>query len=188
MVGFFSALEKFSGAMRKLGWLLILIGLIAFVFPLGFGKITVFVLGLFLVAGGFLRLMFAIFSPSLGSLLLRYLFGVLMVIAGLWLLFHLNAGLATLTLVLAIYFLIDGISSIVYSISLFPIGGGSFMLLNGILSVLIALLIWTHWPESSHYAFGIYVGIKLLIDGTVLLLLSKVMDIPEITEDLSDLS
>lgn len=130
---------------------MILLGLLALLFPFGIGKLTMFVIGLFLLAGGFLRLMFAVSSPSLGSLFLRYLFGIFMIVAGLWLIFKPSSGLAAFTFILALYFLLDGFSSLAYGVSLFPVGGGMFMFLNGLLSVLFALLIWFHWPQSSQF-------------------------------------
>ncbi len=43
------------------------------------------------------------------------------------------------------------------------------MLLNGILGVLIAVLIWYQSPLSGDFAFGVLMGIKLLVDGTTLI-------------------
>ena len=79
-------------------------------------------------------------------------------------------GLEALTLVMAIYFIIDGITGFVYSFSLMPIGVGIYLLIGGIVGVILGVLILSKWPESSNYALGIYLGIKLIIDGLILAL------------------
>lgn len=76
-----------------------------------------------------------------------------------------NMGLEALTMVVAIYFIIDGIRDVVLSFSLVPIGGGMFMLLGGIISSILRGIILSKWPESSIYFLIIYLGVKLIIDG-----------------------
>jgi len=151
-----------------MGLLAFILGIIAIAYPAGIGKFTAVVIGVFLVLGGIFRLSFAIVSFSMGSMILRYLYAILMIIAGIWIISNPDTGLAALTMVMAVYFIIDGITEIGYSFSLMPIGGGAFMLLSGIAGLILGGLIFFHWPESSNYALGIYLGIKLIIDGAML--------------------
>lgn len=161
-------IKKVSKSVIYIGLLALLLGIIAVVYPAGIGKFTAVVIGVFLILGGIFRLSFAIVSFSMGSMILRYLYAILMIIAGIWIISNPSNGLAALTLVMAIYFIVDGITEIAYSFSLMPVGGGAYMLLSGIAGLIIGGLIFFHWPESSNYALGIYLGIKLIIDGAML--------------------
>jgi uncharacterized membrane protein HdeD (DUF308 family) len=150
------------------GLLVLLLGIVAVAYPAGIGKFTAVVIGVFLILGGIFRLSFAIFSFSMGSMTLRYLYAILMIIAGIWIISNPEMGLAVLTMIMAVYFIVDGITEIVYSFSLMLIGGGAYMLISGIAGLILGGLIFFHWPESSNYALGIYLGIKLMIDGLML--------------------
>lgn len=156
-----------------LGILMAVLGIVAMVYPEGFGKISVTVIGIFMIIGGILRLLFAITSFSMGALLTRYLYGVLMIIGGVWVVGNPDMGLEALTFVMAIYFVLDGLTQLIYSVSLLPIGGGLYLLFSGLIGIGLGALIFVHWPEASTYAIGIYLGIKLLIDGITLALTGK---------------
>jgi len=161
-------INQASKSVIYMGLLAFILGIIAIAYPEGIGKFTAVVIGVFLILGGIFRLSFAIISFSMGSMMLRYLYAVLMIIAGIWIISNPDTGLAVLTIIMAIYFIVDGITEIAYSFSLMPIGGGAYMLLSGIAGLIIGGLIFFHWPESSNYALGIYLGIKLIIDGAML--------------------
>lgn len=148
----------------------LILGIIALVYPEAFGKASVAAIGVLMIIGGALRLIFAAATFSMGSLFMRYLYGILMTIAGIYIVSNPDIGLKALTMVLAIYFIVDGITAIVYSFSLIPLGGGLYMIFSGILSSLIGILIFSNWPEASNYVIGIYLGIKLLSDGIMLTL------------------
>ena len=77
-------LQKFSKSLTYTGILLLILGIIAVAYPAGVGNITAIVIGIFMVTGGVLRMIFSVASFSMGSMLLRYLYAFLMVIAGIW--------------------------------------------------------------------------------------------------------
>ena len=164
---------KGSKFAMRFGLLVLIIGILAIVYPFGFGKFTVMIIGSFLLIGGILRIIFAILSPSMGSLLMRYLYGIFMVLAGIYIIMNPESGLEVLTMVMAVYFIIDGITNVIYSFSLMPIGGGFFLLISGIITLILGIMIFTRWPESSNYIIGIYLGIKLALDGLTLFLSGK---------------
>jgi len=45
-----------------------------------------------------------------------------------------------------------------------------YLLISGVIGVVLGVLIFTKWPESSNYALGIYLGVKLIVDGLMLAL------------------
>lgn len=170
-----TAIGKSIKSIIIIGVLILVLGILAVVYPEGFGKFSVMTLGVLMVIGGVLRLSFAIFTYSMGSMFMRYLYALLMIFAGVWLVSNPDMGLSALTVVMAAYFIIDGITEVGYSFSLMPIGGGIYLLISGAISIIIGVLIYTHWPESSNYVLGIYIGIKLIIDGLMLTLTGKTL-------------
>lgn len=156
---------KGSKTLTIVGILILAVGIIAVVYPQSFGEISTQIIGFLIIVSGFMRFMFAVLSPSMGSMIWRYLFAVLMIIAGVWIIMNPEMGLDGITIAMAVYFLVDGITSFVYSFSLRPIGGGAYLLFNGIIGIVLGILIFYKWPESSNFVLGIYLGIKLIIDG-----------------------
>lgn len=164
------AIKKSYTTILGVGILTLILGIIAIVYPESIGKVSVITLGVFIVIGGILRMVFAIFSASMGSYFMRLLFGIIMLAAGIWIISNPDMGLEALTMVIAIYFILDGITEIGYSFSLMPIGGGFYLLFSGIVSLIIGGLVFYHWPENSTYLLGTYIGIKLALDGLMIAL------------------
>jgi uncharacterized membrane protein HdeD (DUF308 family) len=165
-----SELLKASKSVIIIGILALILGIVALIYPASVGKISTVVIGVFLVIGALFRLSFAFLSYTIGSMLLKYLYALLMLIAGVWIVMNPYMGLEALTIVMAVYFIIDGVTAAIYSFSLGPVGGGLYLLLSGIIGVVLGIVIFTKWPESSNYVLGIYLGIKLIFDGLALVL------------------
>lgn len=89
---------------------------------------------------------------------------------GLLILLHPIAGTAALGLMLAIYFLFDGIAGVSSALDMRPQQGWGWLLFNGITSLALALILILGWPFSSAWLIGLFIGISLLIDGVSLLM------------------
>ena len=72
---------------------------------------------------------------------------------------------ASLTIALAILFAADGLSAIILALRLPPLRGAVWVILNGVVSILVAVVIWMQWPSSADWAVGLIIGIKLFVDG-----------------------
>lgn len=78
------------------------------------------------------------------------------------------AGAAALGLLLIVYFLLDGFAGISFAFVLRPMGGWIWTLINGIISLVLAVVFLATWPFSSVWLVGLLVGISLIIDGLAL--------------------
>ncbi len=96
---------------------------------------------------------------------------LLLLMAGLLVVFNPTAGAAALGLLLAAILLLDGYANLTLAFTLKPLPGWGWMLLNGLLTLLLSVLILLGWPSSSLVVIGIIVGISLFIDGVTLLML-----------------
>jgi uncharacterized membrane protein HdeD (DUF308 family) len=171
---FLKSLQSASKKVIFLAVVLIILGILSITLPAYSGMTITVILGVLFIIGGALRTTFAFVTTSWGSAILRFLFGLVMFFGGIWLIMNPEMGMTTLTIVLAVMFIIDGISEVTFSFFLKPVGGGGMMLLNGIIGILLGVLIFAKWPASGEWAIGLLVGIKLVVDGIALLSLGMV--------------
>jgi uncharacterized membrane protein HdeD (DUF308 family) len=50
--------------------------------------------------------------------------------------------------------------------------GSGWLLFDGVVTLILAILIWRSWPSSTEWAIGTLVGISMLFNGTARLSLS----------------
>jgi uncharacterized membrane protein HdeD (DUF308 family) len=93
--------------------------------------------------------------------------GVLAVLCGLLVLAHPIAGLSFLTILIAVWFILDGVTRLVLAFQMSTVRGSGWgwTLLSGAVSILLGVLIWAEWPLSGVWAVGTLVGINLLFTG-----------------------
>ena len=91
---------------------------------------------------------------------------------GILLLLNPLVGLVSLTLALAAYLLVEGILELILSYRLRPAPGTGWLLFDGIVTLILAFMIWRTWPVSSEWAIGILVGISMLFSGISRLMVS----------------
>jgi uncharacterized membrane protein HdeD (DUF308 family) len=84
-------------------------------------------------------------------------------------------GLGFLTLLLAAFFVVEGIWKIVSSFSYRSASGWVWVLVSGVLSLLLGLLIWNQWPVSGMWAVGVLVGVDLLSTGISMVVLASAL-------------
>lgn len=163
-----NASPQAGGKVMGVGAILALIGVVFMAKPDILGMGIAALIGFLLIVLGLFRLAFAWVSASWGSTVLQLLVGGLAVAAGVVMLTDPSRGLEVLTVILGIYLLLDGISEVAMSLSLRPVGG-MWLMISGIVSIVLAVMIWRQWPTSGEWALGFLIGIKLLVDGLAIL-------------------
>ncbi len=96
---------------------------------------------------------------------------ILLLMAGLLIIFNPTAGAAALGLLLAAILLLDSYANFTLAFTLKPLAGWGWMLFNGFVTLLLSVLIIVGWPSSSLIVIGIIVGVSLFFDGLTLLML-----------------
>lgn len=154
-----------SGWRLVYGILLIVAGIVAILMP-GIAALSVaLVLGWLLLIGGVIEIAYAIQTRALGHFGWKLTSGILNLILGVAILVLPFAAVASLGLLIGAFLFVGGISRTVLSFRVRPAPGWGWVLLDGILSVLIAILIAIGWPASSAAIIGIMVGIWFLSAG-----------------------
>jgi len=125
-----------------------------------------------LVFSGCVHLVFSWYTRSTGGFLFELLLGILYIFIGVYLLMHPLAGLMSLTLALAIYLFVEAILEFLLGFKLRPLPGSGWLLFDGIITLILAVMIWRTWPSSTAWVIGTLVGISMLFSGTSRLMLS----------------
>ena len=167
------ALEK-QPSRPSIVWsiLLIILGLLAIALPIETSLYVVIVIGWLLLFHGIGQFIHAFQSKGAGHIAWKILVAIVYVVAGIYLVVHPGVGAATLTFVLAIFFFAEGVVDIVAYFSTRKIGGSAWMLLDGIITLILGLMIWRHWPSTSFWVIGLLVGISMLMTGITRLMMA----------------
>jgi uncharacterized membrane protein HdeD (DUF308 family) len=163
--------KKNSGLLIFLGVLTVIFGVMAIGAPLIMGVAVSMFVGFLLLGSGIARIVHAIKSRQWGTGFWGTIIGLLGVAAGLLMIFRPMVGLMTLTLLLAIYFLVDGICEIIAAFKIKPDQGWGWVLFNGVIALLLGIMIWRQWPVSGAWAIGVLVGVHILITGWTMIVL-----------------
>lgn len=164
-----TAIAKAGSRFTLLAILLIVLGVLALLSPLYAGKFIAYLVGAFVLVGGVVSLLHIFRSGGFWRGVWALLVGVAMVIGGLVMLTHPLLNLMALTLLVAIYFVVEGIFTLVAGLGMTGKPGCGFVLFNGVVTLLLGVLIWAEWPISGVWAIGVLVGIHLLLTGMQLL-------------------
>ncbi len=166
------------GLRPAFGWsialaiLLTIAGFFAILVPFVSSVAVTLVIGWFFSVVGILHFLFAWRIHSTRGVIWEILLGFLYVFAGIYLCFHPIAGLVTLTLLLAYYYLIKAILEFIQFFHILPRHGSGWLLFDGIVSIVLAVLIWKTWPSSSAWVLGTLVGIGMVFSGFSRLMLT----------------
>ena len=154
------------------GVLLIVFGALAVGSPfVAAVAVNVFIAWLIVLAG-VVHLILAFHAHGAGGLIWKLLVGLAYVCFGVYLIMHPVLAVASLTLLLASLFLIEGIFDIVLFFQMRSMRGSSWVLIDGIITLLLGLLIYMQWPSSSAWAIGTLVGVSMIISGVTRVMLS----------------
>lgn len=160
-------MKENAGTMIGVGVIVMLLGLLIMASPLVAGISVAMMVGVLLLLGGIAQLVYA-FKTRLGFFAMAL--GVLTAIMGGYMLSDPNVALTALTIFLAAYLIISGISEALMSLQARPVDGWGWALFSGILSIILGVMIWAQTPLSGAWAIGILIGIRLFFSGWALLM------------------
>jgi uncharacterized membrane protein HdeD (DUF308 family) len=151
---------------------LIILGVLAVGAPMIAAVAVNAVISWLIVLAGVVHLAVAFHRREAGSVIWRALVGLAYIFFGVYLIAHPTIGVASLTLVLASLFLVEGIFDIALFFQARAVHGSRWILIDGIITLLLGLLIYLQWPSSSAWAIGTLVGVSMIVSGVTRLMLS----------------
>jgi uncharacterized membrane protein HdeD (DUF308 family) len=154
------------------GVLLIVFGMVAVCLPLLAAVAVNALIGWLIILAGVVHLVLGFRAHGAGSMIWKLLVGVAYLCFGGYVILHPVLGVASLTLLLASLFVIEGILDFVLFAKMRPMHGSSWLLLDGIVSLVLGVLIYMQWPSSSAWAIGTLVGISMIFSGVARVMMS----------------
>jgi uncharacterized membrane protein HdeD (DUF308 family) len=159
-------LKGLWGLFVGFGLVSIFLGCGAIVYPLLAGIVAATLVGWVFVISGVLRAVNAVSCRRCSHGSTHRLIGALIrLMAGVLILIFPGATLITLTVMLVVFFIFDGIYKFSLARAVAPLGNSGWLMFSAVISLILALLILLHLPGSAAWAFGLIIGIDLLFTG-----------------------
>ncbi|NYZ76854.1 DUF308 domain-containing protein [Candidatus Micrarchaeota archaeon] len=165
-------LQKQWGWFLALGILLMFFGFTIIIFPVAGTFAIEVLLGLLLLIGGLAHIAMAFMVRGWKGFMFTLLSGILYALVGLLLLVYPLSGVVTLTLVLGVLLLVQGILTAALAFKLKPDYNHAWLLFDGIITILLGILILVGWPSDSIWVIGLLFGINLLFSGLSSMIIS----------------
>jgi uncharacterized membrane protein HdeD (DUF308 family) len=172
--------EAFSSDLRRVtGWsialsvLMIIAGLLAIASPFLAGIAVTRLVGWLLLFSGGLHFVYAFRGGGVTAVLWEILLAVVYAVAGIYVLANTAIGLASLTFVIAFYLFVEAMVVFMESYMMRHERGSGWLLFNGTVTLLLALMILATWPASKVWAIGTLVGVSMLFSGISRLMIAS---------------
>lgn len=155
------------------GVISVLAGIFALANPLAATLTAEMLAGWGFLIVGVLQVVFAFRDIGWGARIWAILIGLAFALTGISLLGNPLAGIISLTVLVAIMFLIVGVAKIILSFSL-PRGAGFWLMIaSGALSVVLAVMIFSNFPQSAAVILGVLLAIELISNGVAMITLGS---------------
>lgn len=144
---------------------MVVIGVFALISPWTASAAIVRLLGWFLIISGVLQ--------GIGLIGARYFWlelisAVLAIVIGLLLLRHTDAGLLFFSVLLIVYFMVEGIVKVIFALTIRPFPNWGWVLASGLVGILLSVYLWANLSTVSEWMLGVLLGILLVVEGAAL--------------------
>ena len=160
--------------MTIFGVMTMALGMLALSAPLVVGGSVVMLIGFLVVVGGMARFFWG-FKREGSERVFLLIVGGLTTLAGVLMIANPLFTAALLSILLAVYFIVDGICEIIGAVKVRPEPGWLWLLFAGVISLFLGIMIWKQVPLSGPVAIGVLIGIKLLFSGLTMMTVGQVV-------------
>ena len=167
------AIKTHSKMFMFEGVVLILFGLMAFALPVVSTLTIGLIVGAALLVGGVVQVVSSFKHSRESGFWLSLVVGALAAIVGLLFLFDPSSGALSLTLLLIALFLAEGVTKIVAAIQMRDVlPNWGWTLVSGLISVVLAGILWSGFPITAAWVLGLLVGINMVFFGVTLIVMA----------------
>jgi uncharacterized membrane protein HdeD (DUF308 family) len=159
--------------------LLVILGFIAIALPFYATLSIELTVGWILVFAGLVMLYKSIKTIKDPGGVISLFGAIINIVIGALMLIYPLTGILTLTLLVGIFFALEGLAKIAISFELKPAQNWGWILFSGILALIMSGIILWGWPATSVWVIGLLVGINLVFFG--ISLFSLVVNLPKKT-------
>lgn len=144
---------------------LLLAGVLCLFYPMVSSTGITVLIGWLLIISGALQLVSLIGTTDVPYFWLQLLSIALAILIGWLLVSRPEAGLVAVTLLMVVYFMLDGIGRVVFALMVRPMEDWLWMLLSGLVGIVLALVLSANLPEAAEWLIGVLLGLQLIAVG-----------------------
>lgn len=171
-----AAAEVFREAMRQAvkrhslwyliqGVLLVVAGLLAIIYPVISSVAVVVLLGWLLILSGIVQGLGLIGAGQVPHFWLQLISVILAVLIGFLFLRDPEQGLLTVTLLLIVFFMIEGMSKVVFALTIRPFPNWGWVLASGLVGIALSIILLASMPVTAMWLIGLLLGLQLVSVG-----------------------
>lgn len=164
-------LKKHSTWYIIQGALMLTAGVVAVIFPLISSLTLAVFLGWLLILAGVVQAISLIGATKVPQFWLQLVSIVLAMVIGYLFIRDPEIGVETLTLLLIVFFMVEGMAKVVFALTIRPFPKWSWVLASGILGLVLAVILLAN-PVAAIWLLGIFIGINLITQGASLIYLA----------------
>lgn len=151
---------------------MMLVGVLAVMLPIASSIGVARFLGWLMIFDSIAQVINAFRSRGIGRLSWKLVVATLYLVGGGYLLLQPFLAVVALTFALAVFFLVQGVLDLTDYLFTRKARKSSWVLINGVISIILGGMIWRHWPSSSLWALGQLVGIGMVMIGVTRLMMA----------------
>jgi uncharacterized membrane protein HdeD (DUF308 family) len=177
MSALFSLPEKtfkaYTNSIKVEGIILIILGSIALLMPFLFARVLESFLGaLFLIVGvfGLLRVVKTKIIPGTVFSALLY---ILFIVTGIMIFKYRYSSISVLATIIGVMFFISGFFKVAFAFRIKPAKNWIWSLIDGLITLILGMIIFSQWPLSGIVVISVMVGIKMLFLGYAMIMLAS---------------
>ncbi|WP_411728305.1 HdeD family acid-resistance protein [Methyloglobulus sp.] len=165
-------LQKHWGLFLAEGIFFMLLGIAAIVIPQVISVVIVIFLGWIIVLAGAMHMSRALFFRDMPGFGLWLGLGILQIAVGYLLIADPISGVLTLTMMMTLFFALEGVIKIYLGFMMRPLPQWNVVLFSGVTALFFAAIILAFWSETEHWLLGLFLGINMIILGGSMVIMS----------------
>ena len=150
------------------GMLMVVTGVLALIYPWIASVAMVRLLGWFLIVSGVLQAIGLIGAREVPYFWLELISAILPIILGLLLLRHEDVSLYFFSIVVIVYFMIEGIVKILFSLTIRPFPSWGWVFFSGLIGIALSIYLWANLSIVSALMLAVLLGVLLVVEGAAL--------------------
>lgn len=162
------AVRRYSLFYLVQAGLLVLAGVLAIVSPLFSAQIITTAIGWLLLASGVLQAISLISARHTPYVWLQLISAVLALLIGFLILRNPEQSMLTLGLLIVVFFMIEGVSKLVWALTIRPIPGWLYVMLSGILGMVLSIILIVNLETTAAWLLALFVGLQLVAIGAAI--------------------
>ncbi len=150
------------------GMLMVVTGVLALIYPWIASVAMVRLLGWFLIVSGVLQAIGLIGAREVPYFWLELISAILPIVLGLLLLRHEDVSLYFFSIVVIVYFMIEGIVKILFALTIRPFPSWGWVFLSGVIGIALSIYLWANLSIVSALMLAVLLGVLLVVEGAAL--------------------